>query len=164
MATVSKTHVYINEEFAKQIEAADGDKLLQEKVIADILQRKQKEVTYEMEILNEQVLEFKLASSKFERAMSEAYDQQEVKIQALIDNVCDQHSKVNDAARKLASQINPVRQEIDSMLKALESFDQRLTSINQYRINDFLAIVERIAALSEQDKVLMLKLMGCNNE
>lgn len=160
MTTINKTHVYVNEEFAKQIQAADGDKLLQEKVIADILQRKQKEVTYEMEILNEQVLEFKLAGSKFERAMSEAYDQQEAKIQTLIDKVCDQHSKVNEAARKLANQINPVRQEIDGMLKALESFDQRLTSINQYRINDFLAIVERIAALSEQDKEMMLKLLG----
>lgn len=160
MNTVNKTHVYINEEFAKQIEAADGDKLLQEKVVSDILQRKQKEVTYEMSILDEQVLEFKLAGSKFERAMSEAYDQQEAKIQTLIDNVCDQHSKVNDAARKLASQINPVRQEIECMLKALELFDQRLTSINQYRINDFLAIVERIANLSEQDKTLMLKLLG----
>lgn len=161
---MEKTHVYINKDFATQIEAANGDKLLQEKVIADILQRKQREVTYEMEILDEQVLQFKLAGSRFERALSEAYDAQDDKIQKLIDVATDQHQKITDSAKLLASKISPLKQELDVMFKGLEEFDRRLSSINQYRMQDFLNILERISALSEQDKTLMLKLIGGNNE
>lgn len=158
---MEKTHVYINKDFAEQIEAADGDKFLQEKVIEDILQSKQRQITCEMEILDEQVLQFKLAGSRFERALSEAYDAQDLKIQKLIDISSEQHQKIYDSAKNLANKINPISREIDTMLKSLESFDQRLSSINQYRIQDFLDILERISALSNRDRELMLKLIGC---
>jgi hypothetical protein len=160
---MEKTHVYIDKEFAAQIEAVNGDKLLQEKVIEDILQRRQREVTYEMDILDEQVLQFKLAGSRFERALADAYDAQDVKIQKIIDVAQDQHQKIIDSAKVLAGKISPLKQELDVLLQGLETFDKRLCSINQYRIQDFLNIVERISALSEQDKTLMLKLVGCNN-
>lgn len=161
---MEKTHVYINKDFAEQIKAADGDKFLQEKVIEDILQSKQRQITYEMEILDEQVLQFKLAGSRFERALSEAYDAQDLKIQKLIDISSEQHQKIYDSAKNLANKINPISQEIDTMLKSLESFDQRLSSINQYRIQDFLDILERISALSNRDRELMLKLIGVKDE
>lgn len=161
---MEKTHVYINKDFAEQIKAADGDKILQEKVIEDILQRKRREITYEMEILDEQVLQFKLAGSRFERALSEAYDAQDLKIQKLIDISSEQHQKIYDSAKNLANKINPISREIDTMLKSLESFDQRLSSINQYRIQDFLDILERISALSNRDRELMLKLIGVKDE
>ena len=161
---MEKTHVYINKDFAAQIEAANGDKLLQERVIEDILQRKKREVTYEMDILDEQVLQFKLAGSRFERALSEAYDAQDAKIQKLIDVAQDQHQKITDSAKLLASKISPLKQELDVMFKGLEEFDRRLVHINQYRMQDFLNILERINALSEQDKTLMLKLIGGSNE
>lgn len=161
---MEKTHVYINKDFAEQIKAADGDKFLQEKVIEDILQSKQRQITYEMEILDEQVLQFKLAGSRFERALSEAYDAQDLKIQKLIDISSEQHQKIYDSAKNLANKINPISREIDTMLKSLESFDQRLSSINQYRIQDFLDILERISALSNRDRELMLKLIGVRDE
>lgn len=139
-------------------------KFLQEKVIEGILQSKQRQITYEMEILDEQVLQFKLAGSRFERALSEAYEAQDLKIQKLIDISSEQHQKIHDSAKNLASKINPISREIDNMLKSLESLDQRLSSINQYRIQDFLNILERISALSNQDRELMLKLIGVRDE
>ena len=64
------THVYVPKEFADQIKAATDDKILQEQVIKDIIQRKYKEIQYEMDILDEQLLQFKLVGVQFEKALT----------------------------------------------------------------------------------------------
>ena len=156
----NKTHVYINEEFAKQIQAADNDPLLQEKVIEDIIKRKQLEVECEMSILDEQVLQFKLVSSRFERSLSEAYEQQEEKLQKLIDTVSSQHDKVREASIKLSSNIYPLKNEVNNMVDTLEKFDRRLTDINTYRIEKFLDILERISQLDEKSQTVLAGLLS----
>lgn len=158
----NKTHVYINEEFAKQIQAADNDPLLQQKVIEDIIKRKQLEVEAEMSILDEQVLQFKLVSSRFERSLSEAYEQQDEKLQKLIDTVSGQYDKVRETSTKLASNLYPLKNEVNSMVETLEKFDRRLTDINTYRIEKFLDILERISQLDDKTQVILAGLLSEN--
>ena len=156
----NKTHVYINEEFAKQIQAADNDPLLQQKVIEDIIKRKQLEVEAEMSILDEQVLQFKLVSSRFERSLSEAYEQQDEKLQKLIDTVSGQYDKVRETSTKLASNLYPLKNEVNSMVETLEKFDRRLTDINTYRIEKFLDILERISQLDDKTQIILAGLLS----
>lgn len=158
----NKTHVYINEEFAKQIQAADNDPLLQQKVIEDIIKRKQLEVEAEMSILDEQVLQFKLVSSRFERSLSEAYEQQDEKLQKLIDTVSGQYDKVRETSTKLSSNLYPLKNEVNSMVETLEKFDRRLTDINTYRIEKFLDILERISQLDDKTQIILAGLLSEN--
>ncbi len=152
------THVYVPKEFADQIKAATDDKILQEQVIKDIIQRKYKEIEYEMDILNEQLLQFKLVGVQFEKALAAEYQVQENKLQALIDKVSDQHSIVRDKAKEFAKQLNPLTNEVNGIVSQVEKLDSRLANMNTYRLSDMLDIVERIANLDDKAQKVLIEL------
>lgn len=153
---MNKTHVFISEEFAEQIKAADGDKSLQVKVIDDIIQRKYNEIKFEMDTLDEQLLQFKLIGTRFEKSLAEAYEQQEVRIQGLIDKISSQYEAVNATSKVLARQIAPLTQEVDSICNKMEDFSKRINSLNTYSLKEMLDIVERIANLDDKSRDIIL--------
>ena len=153
---MTKTHVYISEEFAEQIKAADGDKRLQVKVIDDIIKRKYNEIKFEMDTLDEQLLQFKLIGTRFEKSLADAYEEQETRIQGLIDKISSQYEAVNSTAKVLARQIAPLTQEVDSICGKMEDFSKRINSLNTYSLKEMLDIVERIANLDDKSRDIIL--------
>lgn len=152
------THVYVPKEFADQLKAATDDKILQEQVIKDIIQRKYKEIEYEMDILNEQLLQFKLVGVQFEKALAAEYQVQENKLQSLIDKVSDQYSIVRDKAKEFARQLHPLTNEVSGIVSQVEKLDKRLSDINTYRLKDMLDIVERIANLDDKAQKVLIEI------
>lgn len=153
-----KTHVYVSVEFAKQIEAAANDTILQEQVINDIIQSKKKLFHGEMELLDEQVLVFKQFCVVHRNRLKEVYDDERDKLESLIDDVMELQPSVRDSAIKLAAQLNPLRVEVAEITSAIKQLEQLFTSINTYRIKDTLEVLERLAQLDEPTRQLILGL------
>lgn len=152
------TYAYIPKDFAEQIKAAADDKVLQEQVIQGIIQHKYNEIKYEMDILDEQVLKFKLVGLQFQKTLDAEYEIQEKKLQTLIDNVSDQYSIVRDKAKEFAKQLHPLTNEVNGIVSQVEKLDKRLADMNTYRLKDMLDIVERIANLDEKAQKVLIEM------
>jgi uncharacterized phage infection (PIP) family protein YhgE len=155
-----RTHVYVSVEFADRIKAAEDNKVLQEQVINDIIQKQKTIYKGEVEYLEEATLAFKQFCVTHRNRLTEAYDEEADKLQKLIDTVSNNHTKVRDSARNLAQQIAPLKDEVRGVVSGIEELDKRLSCINTYRLKDTLDIVERIAALDEKSQSILLKVLG----
>jgi uncharacterized coiled-coil DUF342 family protein len=157
---IEKTHVYVDVAFAERIKQAADDKMLQEQVINDIIQRQKHTYHNEIEYLEEALVSFKQFCVTHRNRLSEAYDDEATKLDALIDKASESHAKVRESAANLAKQIAPLKDEVRGVVTSLEDLDRRLANLNTYRLKDTLEIVERIAALDEKSQSVLLKVLG----
>ena len=154
------THIWVTQEFADKYNEATSDKA-QLNVITEVIGRKSIDISSELEQLEEDSLRFKSACLQHKIEMQKVYDDQQEKIESLINSMWDVMPKAKDNAVKMAKEIYPVVNQVNELKQVVDSVRDAIRSIDCYGMDKFLEVAKTINSMDLESKE-MLKFMMSN--
>lgn len=146
-----KELLWVEKEFAEKVKQAESVSA-QASVVDEILQYKKRNMEYELQELEENMLVFKSVCLNFRKELDKVADLEDEKLQTIIDRTCDIHSKVKQQSKEIAKGLQPITETLNNLESKLNKLSDKIDGINLYKVSNLLNSLERINTLDENSK------------
>ena len=141
-----KELIWVSKEVKTIFESLDSDheKL---RIVDELIKDRKLGITQDIESLDDDLLRFKAFSLKYKTELQKVYDEQSDKLEKLFENCGDIQSKMYLKIEETKTKLNPITDKIKEVNKTLES-------LNTYKIERVIELLNTFNKMSEEDKRL----------
>jgi len=141
-----KELIWVSKEVKTIFESLDSDheKL---RIVDELIKDRKLGITQDIESLDDDLLRFKAFSLKYKTELQKIYEDQNDKLGKLFEDIGDISSKMYLKIEDTKNKLNPITDKIKEVNKTLES-------LNTYKIERVIELLNTFNKMSEEDKRL----------
>ena len=152
-------------ELAVKLKELENEDALYEKEVLCYIERTKKDISNQVELLDDDILMFKGKLASYKKAFKEAYSSADTEMYSFWE---DFDKKLSDRYTKLDSKFSSISKTLDrefqERVHQVESLSKRLESLNIYNFEKIITFLESFETLNPESKELFVKLVGGENE
>ena len=160
-----KEYVYVEKKLAEKIKRLGTEEEQIEKEVLCYIEKTKKDISNQVEYLDDDILMFKGKLASYKKAFKEAYNTAEKEMYFFWE---DFDKKLSDRYKKLDSKFSSISKTLDREFQQrahqVETLSKRLESINTYNFERIITFLQSFETLSPESKELFAKLVGGGNE
>lgn len=146
-----KTHVYVDVAIADKIKSM-GDESRQVDLIQEVFEQKRKDMKYDLECLEEDLLAFKLIVTKHKVALKEVYEQQSEQLEEMFNQVRLPSEGVREQYKVLKEDLDAGFSEIKGFATDMEKVMSKVSYSTLHNLEKVLELCERYQNLDNDTK------------
>jgi len=141
-----KELIWVSKDIKVIFESLDSDheKL---RIVDELIKDRKLGITQDIESLDDDLLRFKAFSLKYKTELQKVYEDQNDKLGKLFEDIGDISSKMYLKIEETKNKLNPITDKIKEVNKTLES-------LNTYKIERVIELIDKFNRMSEEDKRL----------
>jgi len=145
--------VYVTPTLKKEFELAKDNKVMQETILKNYLASEKEWLNDELRQIDESTVKYSAKLIGIKDAFSKCQD-------AYVLEIEDIYKKANDTFKKLDSISENTRKSIEGTKTNLERMLSQINSIDFYKIEKMLSLVDKVNSMSESELELLKKLLN----
>ena len=127
--------------------------------IDELLLNKKREISADIEMLDDDILAFKSYCLKHKIAIRDIYTEQNDALYEMWQDVGDIHSKMSDQRKELARSMSDIRLQVNGLKGDLESFRKEMKSIDVYGAETLAGFARTVTNMSDDTKSILSVLL-----
>ena len=150
---------WVSPEIAREFKkAANEDEQLE--VIRKIMDRNRRNMSGDIEAMEDDTVQFKGILLSYKKAYSEALDKQLEANYTVWEEIDKKMPSLRKKVLIFQNAINPIQTQIEDVVSLVEKLDKRLETINTYRLEQLIKLIETIAHCDDTTKDLLIKALS----
>lgn len=155
--------IWVSKELEKEYNSFE-DVSKQEAVIKKIIERKKIDIEQENEQLSDSLLQFKHTCLVHKRELEKVYHEESEKLYKLWEEMGDISSEVIRHARKVATEISPIKTAVSQLQSDISHLKKELSGLNFYIPDRLVEIASIVGKMDESTKTLLRDLLQKKEE
>ena len=135
----------------------------QEAAVKRVIEKKRLDLDAENEMLGESLLQFKSVCLAHKKELEKVYQDQSDKIYAMWEDMGDVTTMVNQHARSVAAQIEPLKNEVAGLKRTIDELRRSLEGLHLYVPQQLAEVTTQIAKMDDKTKALLSILLNHNS-
>lgn len=153
-----KTHIWVSKKLADEYNTLESVEE-QEASVKRIIEKKRLDLDLENELLSESLLVFKSVCLVHKKELEKVYKEQADKLYALWEDTGDITTMVNQHARSVAAQIEPLKNEVVGLKRNIDELKRSLEGLHLYVPQQLAEITTQVAKMDDKTKGLLSVLL-----
>ena len=161
--TEDRELIWVTKEFAEEYKQL-GSVEEQERAVKKLINNKRLDLEEEQELLSESLLQFKSVCLAHRKELEKVYKEQADTLYTLWEDMGDVGTMIAQHARKMASEIKPIRKEVDELNLGIKALKEKINKTNFYFSDQFVNIAATVGSMNEETKGLLRALLNMKEE
>lgn len=159
-----KDLVWLPKELVVKLKEVENEEELKEKYILKYIDGLKRDVSKEIELIDEDILEFKASCIRYKKGMKSIYDEETDALYAAWEAMDQKRGKLLLNSEAISKHLKPIRQEIDSLTKDLDRLVEKIdyTTINKFE--KISGILNTYSRLDDDTKQMFRLMVESSNE
>jgi len=149
-----KELIWVDKEISEKYNAAESDEE-QAKIMLSVIKGKGLDFEEEFNLLSESELRFKAICLTHKNKLTEIYKEQSDMLYKLWEDMGDVGTEISNHAEKVAAEINPIKDSVNSLKTEIEQLKKSVSSIDFYGASDLERIANTVSTMSESSKEIL---------
>lgn len=132
----------------KELDTVESQAIMATEIIA----KKKLDISSELDQLDDDLIRFKAACLVHKSEMGKVYEEQEGKIQSLINEMWDVMPSAKVAAKKLADQIQPLGDQVASLESSISKVKSDLSTLDIYGMEKLIELAGKLTQMDAATK------------
>ena len=155
---IPMTHIWVTQEYADKYNELDKCDA-QAKIALEIIDSKKLDVTNELSQLDDDLIRFKAACLVHKSELEKVYNEQQLRMEKLIDDCWDVMPLAKKNAQKMADELQPFADKVTDLSVSINKVKELTQGIDFYGIDKITKLVEQVSYMDSASKEIFSFLM-----